>query len=66
MVKTSIRFFNNKEVRAAWDAATRKWRFCAVGVAAALGGSVEYGESFRRSPPLRVRTSARRENTVVR
>ena len=42
MVKTSIRFFNNKEVRAAWDDATGKWWFCAVDVAAALSGSVEF------------------------
>ena len=41
MVKTSIRFFNSKEVRAVWDDATGKWWFCAVDVAAVLSGSVE-------------------------
>ena len=40
-LKVSIRFFNNKEVRAAWDDATSKWWFCIVDVVAAVGGSVD-------------------------
>ena len=40
-LKVSIRFFNNKEVRAAWDDATSKWWFCIVDVVAAVGASVD-------------------------
>ena len=38
--KVSIRFFNDREVRAVWDEKTGKWWFCAVDVAGALSGSV--------------------------
>jgi len=37
--KVSIRFFNDREVRAVWDDAAGKWWFCAVDVVAALSGS---------------------------
>ncbi len=40
-LKVSIRFFNDKEVRAAWDDVTSKWWFCIVDVVAALGESVD-------------------------
>lgn len=38
-MKVSIRFFNDREVRAAWDDASAKWYFCAVDVVASLSGS---------------------------
>ena len=37
--KVSIRFFNDREIRAVWDDAAAKWWFCAVDVVAALSGS---------------------------
>lgn len=40
MNKVSIRFFNDREVRAVWDDAAAKWWFCAVDIAAVLSGSV--------------------------
>ena len=39
MNKVSIRFFNDREVRAVWDDVQNKWWFCAVDVAAVLSGS---------------------------
>lgn len=39
MNKISIRFFNDREVRAVWDEDAAKWWFCAVDVVAALSGS---------------------------
>ena len=39
MKKVSIRFFNDREIRAVWDDAAAKWWFCAVDVVAALSGS---------------------------
>lgn len=41
MQKVSIRFFNNKEVRAAWDDISSKWWFCAVDVVAVLAKSAD-------------------------
>jgi len=38
--KVSIRFFNDREVRAVWDDAAAKWWFCAVDIAAILSDSV--------------------------
>ena len=37
--KVSIRFFNDREIRAVWDDAAAKWWFCAVDVVATLSGS---------------------------
>ena len=39
MSKISIRFFNDREVRAVWDDGAAKWWFGAVDVAGALSGS---------------------------
>ena len=39
MQKVSIRFYNDREVRAVWDEVAAKWWFCAVDVVAALSGS---------------------------
>lgn len=39
MNKVSIRFFNDREVRAVWDDVQNKWWFCAVDVVAVLSGS---------------------------
>ena len=39
MKRVSIRFFNDREIRAVWDDTAAKWWFCAVDVVAALSGS---------------------------
>ncbi len=39
MSKISIRFFNDREVRAVWDDGAAKWWFGAVDVVAVLSGS---------------------------
>ena len=44
MVKTSIRFFNSKEVRAVWDDATGKWWFSVLDVVGILNGQPDYAK----------------------
>ena len=39
--KISIRFFNDREVRAAWDSANSQWLFSVVDVIAILTGKQE-------------------------
>lgn len=41
--KISIRFFNDREVRAVWDDGATKWWFCVVDVVGALDVSVDPG-----------------------
>ena len=41
--KISIRFFNDREVRAVWDDGTAKWWFCVVDVVGALDVSIDPG-----------------------
>ena len=41
--KVSIRFFNDREVRAVWDDEAAKWWFCVVDVVAALEVSMDPG-----------------------
>lgn len=47
MSKISIRFFNDREVRAVWDAGAAKWWFAAVDVVAVLSGSANPGNYWR-------------------
>ena len=47
MSKVSIRFFNDREVRAVWDDGAAKWWFGAVDVVAALSGSANPGNYWR-------------------
>ncbi|MDR1571233.1 MAG: Fic family protein [Clostridiales Family XIII bacterium] len=42
MSKISIRFFDDKEVRAVWDEVGSEWRFAAVDVVAAIRGEADY------------------------
>ena len=42
MSKMSIRFYNDKEVRAVWDEATEKWWFSAVDIVAAINSEDNY------------------------
>lgn len=39
MAKISIRFYNNREVRAIWDEGKSKWWFSAVDIVAAITDS---------------------------
>ena len=41
-MKVSIRFFNDREVRAAWDDASAKWYFSVLDVVGALNGEKDY------------------------
>jgi cell filamentation protein len=40
--KISIRFFNDREVRAVWDDVTSKWWFCVVDIVAVLNDETDY------------------------
>lgn len=42
MQKVSIRFFNDREIRAVWDGAAAKWRFSVLDVVGALNGESDY------------------------
>ena len=42
MSKISIRFFNDKEVRAIWDEESNKWWFSALDIVAVLGKYDDY------------------------
>ena len=42
MSKMSIRFYNDKEVRAIWDEETDKWWFSAVDVVSAINNEDDY------------------------
>ena len=37
----SIRFYNDREMRAVWDGANAKWRFSVLDIAAVLGESAD-------------------------
>ena len=56
MLKTSIRFFEDIQVRAVWDEESSKWWFCAVDIAEALTKSknprVYWAQMKRRNPQL--------------
>ena len=42
MTKISIRFFNDREVRAAWDESSSQWFFAAVDIVAVLNEQSDY------------------------
>ena len=41
-MKTSIRFFNDREVRAVWDEAQNKWWFSATDIVQAINNEPDY------------------------
>ena len=45
MNKVSIRFFNDREVRAVWDDAAAKWWFSVLDVVGALNGEPDYAKT---------------------
>lgn len=55
MSKISIRFYNDKEVRAVWDEATEKWWFSAVDVVAAINGEDNYRKASNYWRQLKLR-----------
>ena len=46
MTKISIRFFKNREVRAAWDKSTSQWFFAAVDIVAVLNEQSDYTKNL--------------------
>ena len=45
MPKLSIRFFNDREVRAVWDDENNKWWFSVLDVLAVLNGQDDYAKN---------------------
>ena len=45
MQKVSIRFFNDREIRAVWDDTATKWRFSVLDVVGALNGEDDYAKT---------------------
>jgi cell filamentation protein len=43
--KISIRFFNDREVRAVWDEENAKWWFSVLDVVAAINNEADYSKS---------------------
>ena len=54
MNKISIRFFNDKEVRAAWDNDSNRWLFSIVDIVAAITESPR--PRVNRTPKVRHKT----------
>ena len=44
-MKTSIRFFNNREVRAIWDDSAFKWWFSVLDIVAAINRESDYAKT---------------------
>lgn len=63
MSKISIRFFNDKEVRAIWDETGNKWWFNVVDICAALTGSKDANAYWRK---LKQRLTAAGNQTVTK
>ena len=43
--KVSLRFFNDREIRAVWDDAAAKWWFSVLDVVGALNGEPDYAKT---------------------
>ena len=63
MSKLSIRFFNDREVRAVWDNANAKWWFAVVDVVAILSGSAKPANYWR---VLKSRLAAEKNQTITK
>ena len=63
MSKLSIRFFNDRKVRAVWDNANAKWWFAAVDVVAILSESANPANYWR---VLKSRLTAEKNETITK
>ena len=61
--KVSIRFFNDREVRAVWDDAAAKWWFSVLDVVGALNGEPAYAKTRNYWKYLKVKL--KRENSEL-
>ena len=52
MYKVSIRFFNDREIRAVWDDAAARWWFSVLDVIGALNGEPDYAKTHARDAPV--------------
>lgn len=59
-MKLSIRFFNDREVRAVWDDGATKWWFSVLDVIAAINQEVDYAKT--RNYWKWLKAKLRREN----
>ncbi|MDR2027496.1 MAG: Fic family protein [Prevotellaceae bacterium] len=61
--KISIRFFNDREVRAIWDEESNKWRFSVIDIVAVLGEYEDYEKA--RNYWKYLKTKLRKENSEL-
>ena len=52
MSKKSIRFFNDREVRAVWDEENSKWWFSATDIVRAINDEEDYVKAGNHQSPL--------------
>ena len=58
MEKISIRFFNDREVRAIWDEENSKWWFSVLDIVGVLNDQIGTHDILPAHPPLRRTTPA--------
>ena len=63
MNKVSIRFFNDREIRAVWDDAAAKWWFSVLDVVGALNGEPDYAKT--RNYWKYLKAKLKRENSEL-
>ena len=66
MSKMSIRFYNDKEVRAIWDEETDKWWFSAVDVVSAINNEDDSAKSRKYWNIFKTRHEGFQSSTICR
>ena len=66
MSKMSIRFYNDKEVRAIWDEETDKWWFSAVDVVSAINNEDDSAKSRKYWNTFKTRHEEFQSSTICR
>ena len=66
MSKMSIRFYNDKEVRAIWDEETDKWWFSAVDVVSAINNEDDSAKSRKYWNTFKTRHKEFQSSTICR
>lgn len=64
-MKTSIRFYNDREVRAIWDEEKNQWFFSAVDIVDAIGQpKLLHPHQVRTQPPKEGQVQAQRQKAA--
>ena len=62
-MKTSIRFYNDREVRAVWDEKNQKWYFSVLDIVGAINGQEDYDKN--RNYWKYLKNKLKKENSQV-